>query len=106
MAPSRANKGAAGVDDQTLAEIEEQGEFKFIEECLYLLKEGAYYPAPVRRQYISKKDGRQRPLGIPTVRERVIQMATELVIEPCRDCLKNLIYILSNSIPQKKEWVD
>ncbi|MGO4344171.1 group II intron reverse transcriptase/maturase [Paenibacillus sp. MCAF9] len=78
----RANKGAAGVDGQTLAEIEKQGDYNFIEECHHLLKEGAYHPAPVRRQYIPKKDGKQRPLGIPTVRDRVIQMATKLVMEP------------------------
>jgi RNA-directed DNA polymerase len=78
----RANKGAAGVDGQTLAEIEKQGDFIFIEDCHRLLKEGEYHPAPVRRQYIPKKDGKQRPLGIPTVRDRVIQMATKLVIEP------------------------
>ncbi|MBB3114706.1 group II intron reverse transcriptase/maturase [Paenibacillus phyllosphaerae] len=78
----RANGGAAGVDEQTLADIEKQGEFQFIEECYRLLKEGKYHPSPVRRKYIPKKDGKQRPLGIPTIRDRVIQMATKLVIEP------------------------
>jgi retron-type reverse transcriptase len=51
----RANKGAAGVDEQTLADIERQGEFQFIEECHRLLKEGDYHPSPVRREYIPKK---------------------------------------------------
>ena len=78
----RANKGAAGVDGQTLAEIEKRGEFIFIEECHRQLKDGEYRPAPVRRHYIPKKDGKQRPLGIPMVRDRVIQMATKLVMEP------------------------
>lgn len=78
----RTNKGAAGVDEQTFADIEKQGEFQFIEECHRVLKEGNYHPSPVRRKYIPKKDGKQRPLGIPTIRDRVVQMAAKLVIEP------------------------
>ncbi|MFD1176795.1 group II intron reverse transcriptase/maturase [Paenibacillus puldeungensis] len=78
----RANKGSAGIDGETLADIEEQGEIDFIMNCHRRLKEGKYHPQPVKRQYIPKKDGKQRPLGIPTVRDRVIQMATKLVIEP------------------------
>ncbi|WP_223066504.1 group II intron reverse transcriptase/maturase [Paenibacillus caui] len=78
----RANKGAAGVDGETLADIEKQGEHRFLHDCHRLLKEGNYHPQPVRRQYIPKKDGKQRPLGIPTIRDRVIQMATKLVVEP------------------------
>ncbi|MCQ6563848.1 group II intron reverse transcriptase/maturase [Paenibacillus mendelii] len=78
----RANKGSAGFDGETLADIEKQGEVFFVYECQRLLKEGNYHPQPVKRHYIPKKDGKQRPLGIPTVRDRVIQMATKLVIEP------------------------
>lgn len=78
----RANKGSAGVDGETLADIEKQGEAFFVHECQRLLKEGEYHPQPVRRHYIPKKDGKKRPLGIPTVRDRVIQMATKLVMEP------------------------
>ncbi|MNC21909.1 Group II intron-encoded protein LtrA [compost metagenome] len=78
----RANQGSAGVDGETLADIEKQGEIRFIMSCHRQLKEGKYHPQPVKRQYIPKKDGKQRPLGIPTVRDRVIQMATKLVIEP------------------------
>ncbi|WP_339843657.1 group II intron reverse transcriptase/maturase [Paenibacillus sp. FSL W7-1088] len=78
----KANKGAAGVDAMTLADVEEQGEMNFLKDCERALKEGNYHPQPVRRHYIPKKDGKPRPLGIPSVRDRVIQMATKLVIEP------------------------
>lgn len=78
----RANKGAAGIDRQTLDDIEKKGVQEFLEQCQQLLITGKYHPLPVRRQYIPKKDGKKRPLGIPTVRDRVIQMAVKLVTEP------------------------
>lgn len=78
----RANKGAAGVDGQTLADIEKKGEAPFIEECRERLLQKRYRPQPVRRHYIPKKDGRKRPLGIPTIQDRVVQMAVKLVMEP------------------------
>lgn len=78
----RSNQGAAGIDKQTLQDIDNMGSYSFLLLCQESLKEGKYHPQPVRRKYIPKKDGKMRPLGIPTVRDRVIQMACKLVIEP------------------------
>ncbi len=78
----KANRGAAGVDGETLEAIEQRGIEPFIEEMRRDLISGRYKPLPVRRQYIPKPDGRKRPLGIPVIRDRVVQMAAKIVIEP------------------------
>ncbi|ETT45536.1 hypothetical protein C162_20726 [Paenibacillus sp. FSL R7-269] len=69
------------MDTVTRADVKEQGETRFLKECERELKEGKYHPQPVRRHYIPKKDGKPRPLGIPTLRDRVLQMATKLPVK-------------------------
>ena len=78
----RGNRGAAGVDGVTLAAVEEYGILKMLRELQASLRAGTYRPPPVLRRYIPKPDGRQRPLGIPTVKDRVAQAAVKLIVEP------------------------
>ncbi len=78
----KQNRGSAGVDRETLAEIEQYGVERMLDELHGALYDGTYRPQPVLRRYIPKADGHQRPLGIPTIRDRVAQMAATLVLEP------------------------
>ena len=76
-----ANKGAAGVDGQSIKRFATKAD-EYLAELSTALREGTYQPRAVRRVDIPKGDGRTRPLGIPTVKDRIIQQAVRLVIEP------------------------
>ena len=78
----RRNRGAAGIDGQSIRDVEEYGVERFLQELDTVLQAGRYRADVVKRRYIPKADGKQRPLGIPTVRDRVVQMAAKLVLEP------------------------
>jgi group II intron reverse transcriptase/maturase len=80
----KSNKGAAGVDDVDIDEVREYGEARFLSEIEQELRDGSYRVSLVRRVHIEKpgQPGKTRPLGIPTVKDRTIQMAVKLVIEP------------------------
>jgi len=78
----KRNKGAAGVDAQTIDGIRALGEESFLNDLSKTLRAGRYRPHAVRRHWIPKADGGRRPLGIPTVRDRVVQTAAKLVLEP------------------------
>jgi RNA-directed DNA polymerase len=79
---AKANKGAPGVDGQTFAGIEAQGRGKWLTELREELRTKRYKPQPVRRVMIPKPGGGERPLGIPSIRDRVVQTAAKLVLEP------------------------
>ena len=78
----RRNDGAPGVDRQAFRDIEAYGVDRWLDALTDELRRGTYQPEPVRRVYIPKPDGKQRPLGIPCIKDRVVQMAAVVVLEP------------------------
>jgi len=78
----KANRGSAGVDGMTFKDVEIYGVDKFLSEIVAELESMTYKPQPVLRVHIPKTNGKTRPLGIPVIKDRVIQMAVKLVIEP------------------------
>jgi RNA-directed DNA polymerase len=78
----RRNRGAAGIDHVSIQAVEQYGVQRFLQELGEVLRAGEYGAQVVRRVYIPKADGGRRPLGIPTVRDRVVQMAAKLLLEP------------------------
>ena len=79
---AKANSGACGVDGETFEDVEAKGLDVYLAELQLEMKERRYVPKPVKRVYIPKPNGKQRPLGIPTIRDRIVQTAFLLILEP------------------------
>jgi RNA-directed DNA polymerase len=78
----RSNNGSAGIDQQTIDDVEQYGALNLIEEIQEELRSKTYHPQPVKRVYIPKGNGKMRPLGIPTVKDRIVQQAAKLILDP------------------------
>ena len=109
----QANDGAAGVDRQSIERFEARSEL-YLTELSTALREGSYRPQPIRRVDIPKGDGRTRPVGIPTVKDRIVQTAVKFVLEPifeatfrptshgfrpgrgCRDALREVAQLIAD----------
>ncbi len=79
---AKANGGACGVDGETFEDIETNGRTEYLAVLQKELKEEQYKPKPVKRVYIPKANGKKRPLGIPTIRDRIVQMSFLIILEP------------------------
>ena len=78
----KANHGSPGIDGKTFEAIEKEGVEKLLEDIKEELEKRRYQPSPVLRVYIEKANGKLRPLGIPTIKDRIVQMSCKMVIEP------------------------
>ncbi len=78
----RTNGGTGGIDGISIEWVEAYGVGKLLNELQQTLMQGKYHPQPVKRVYIPKADGTKRPLGIPTIKDRIVQMAVKIVVEP------------------------
>ena len=78
----KCNHGVCGIDGMSFEDVEEYGVDKFLSEIMEELLNRTYKPSPVLRVYIPKANGKERPLGIPTIKDRVVQMSVKMVIEP------------------------
>ncbi len=78
----KANKGSAGIDNKTFEEIEKEGLEQYLQTIQKELETRSYKPSPVLKVYIPKANGGKRPLGIPTIKDRIVQMSSKMVIEP------------------------
>ena len=89
----KANGGSGGIDGISIKDVKRYGVEKLLSEIQTELKNGKYRPLPVRRVYIPKGDGKQRPLGIPGIKDRIVQMAAKLIMEPVfEEELKDVYY--------------
>jgi group II intron reverse transcriptase/maturase len=79
---AKSNGGACGVDGETFEDVEKKGAATYLAGLQLEMKERRYVPQPVRRVYIPKPNGKERPLGIPTIRDRIVQTAFLLILEP------------------------
>jgi len=79
---AKANGGTGGVDGETFDDVEKKGVTQYLAEIQLEMKERRYVPKLVRRVYIPKPNGKQRPLGIPTIRDRIVQTAFLMILEP------------------------
>jgi len=109
----KSNKGSAGIDKVSIEKFEHKAQ-TYLEELEQSLKEQSYNPQPVKRVYIPKTGGKKRPLGIPVVKDRIVQTAIKMVIEPifenefldnsygfrpnrgCKDALREVDYLLKD----------
>ena len=100
----RANKGAPGVDGQDFEEVEKYGVQRWLGELALALKTEKYQPEPIRRVFIPKANGKLRPLGISTLRDRVCMTAAMLVLEPSlkRTFLTNSMPIAPGAMPSRR----